>query len=134
MRSGGDAALQESNVRPAIRRPPPWLWQKLSITPNESSDEWKFRVTHPFHPQLGRAFKILDLRLCWAEERVFYVGDDGQLAYIPASWTDVLPPDPYKEAGAGKALCRVPDLLHLCRLVPGAPDAGKRSKAKRGGR
>ena len=30
------------------------------------------RVTHPFHPLLGKEFPLADRRLTWGEDRVYY--------------------------------------------------------------
>ena len=74
-------------------------------------------MTHPFHPWLGREFDFIDCRLCWNEWRVFYYTEDMELAYFPASWTDVGEPDPFVALSAGRAMARVEDLLRLTELV-----------------
>jgi hypothetical protein len=48
---------------------------------------------------------------------VFYYGADMEMAYFPASWTDVEEPDPFVGLSQGRALGRVQDLLRLVRLV-----------------
>ena len=37
--------------------------------------------------------------------------------YLPASWTDVGPKDPFVEQANGRAIARVADLLELAKLV-----------------
>jgi hypothetical protein len=48
---------------------------------------------------------------------VYYVTVDGQTAWLPASWTDARPPDPFVEKARGRALARVADLLELAVLI-----------------
>ena len=74
-------------------------------------------MTHPFHPWFGREFDFVDCRLCWNEWRVFYYTADMELAYFPASWTDVGEADPFVALSAGRAMSRVEDLLRLTELV-----------------
>jgi hypothetical protein len=76
-----------------------------------------FRVTHPFHPWQGRQFEFVDCRRCWEEWRVFYYTADMEMAYFPASWTDVEEPDPFVGLSQGRALGRVQELLRLAQLV-----------------
>jgi hypothetical protein len=40
-----------------------------------------------------------------------------ELAYFPASWTDVGEADPFVALSAGRAMARVEDLLRLTELV-----------------
>lgn len=58
-------------------------------------------------------------RHTWAEDRVFFVADDGQLASLPAGWTDVDPPDPFVAISAGRSAFRIDDLLSLASLLEG---------------
>ena len=53
----------------------------------------------------------------WGEDRVYYRDEQGQLASVPASWTDVIPPDPVVAVSAGRSPFRLQDLLELARLV-----------------
>jgi hypothetical protein len=65
----------------------------------------------------------------WGENRVFFVDDDGQTRWFPASWTSVEPPDPFVAMAAGRAAFRAPDLLELARLIDALqpqPARGKR--------
>ena len=71
------------------------------------------RVTHPFHPLAGREFDLVVRKHTWAEDRVFFVGDDGQLRSVPAGWSDVVPADPFVVVAAGRSPLRVTDLLAL---------------------
>lgn len=66
---------------------------------------------------MGRQFEFIDCRLCWNEWRVFYYTADMELAYFPASWTDVGEADPFVTLSEGRAMARVEDLLRLADLV-----------------
>jgi hypothetical protein len=66
---------------------------------------------------VGRQFDFIDCRLCWNEWRVFYYAADMELAYFPASWTDVSGADPFVLLSEGRAMARVDDLLRLADLV-----------------
>ena len=48
---------------------------------------------------------------------MFYYAEDGQLAYLPAAWTDAGPVDPFVVLSAGRAVARVEDLLRLAKLM-----------------
>lgn len=74
-------------------------------------------MTHPFHPLFGREFALVTYRLNWGEERVYFHDNDGDLAAIPASFTDVLPPDPFVVLAAERSPFRFGELLELVQLV-----------------
>lgn len=74
-------------------------------------------VTHPFHPWQGKRFELVNCERRWGQWRVFFVTDDGELAYLPASWTDAGPRDPFVEQAAGRAVARWEDLLGLTAMV-----------------
>ena len=96
---------------------PPWAWTDPSIAPDRQAEQQRFRVTHPFHPLAGREFDLVVRKYNWAEDRVFYFGDDGQLASLPAGWTDVDVPDPFVAIAGGRCAFRVEDLLALATLI-----------------
>jgi len=50
---------------------------------------------------------------------VYFTDDAGDLKLIPASWTDVEPPDAFVAQAAGRAHVRPADLLALVDLVAG---------------
>ena len=60
---------------------------------------------------------MVDCKPRWGQWRVFYLTEDGQLAYFPASWTDAGPKDPFVEQAQGRALTRMEDLLRLGEMV-----------------
>jgi hypothetical protein len=41
----------------------------------------------------------------------------GQLRSVPVTWTDVVPPDPFVDMAAGRALFRPDDLLAVVSLI-----------------
>lgn len=85
------------------------------------------RVTHPFHPLSGREFDLAFRRKAWGEDRVFFFDADGNVAGLPAGWTDVGPADPFVVVAAGRSPLRVGELLELARLLEGlrrGEDAG----------
>ena len=74
-------------------------------------------VTHLFHPWRGKRFELVNCERRWGQWRVFFVDEDGELAYLPASWTDAGPRDPFVEQAAGRAMARWEDLLGLVAMV-----------------
>jgi hypothetical protein len=65
----------------------------------------------------ARRFELIDLRSRWGQWRVYYFAADGQLGYMPASWTDAAPKDPFVELAQGRARARVEDLLALAKMM-----------------
>jgi hypothetical protein len=57
------------------------------------------------------------VRCRWGEWRAYYVADQGDTSYLPASWTDVGPLDPFIEQAHGRAIARMEDLLALAKLT-----------------
>jgi Family of unknown function (DUF5372) len=53
----------------------------------------------------------------WGEERVTFLGPQGEAHSVPVNWTDAAPPDPYEAIGKGRARARVGDLLLLIDLI-----------------
>lgn len=87
-------------------------------------------MTHPFHPLAGREFDLVVRKNNWAEDRVFFFADDGQIRSLPAAWTDVDPPDPFTVVAAGRSLFRMEDLVSLASLLDGLRPA-RRKRVKR---
>jgi hypothetical protein len=75
------------------------------------------RVTHPRHPLAGQEFEFVKRRKNWQLDRVYYVDGTGQMATLPAEWTDVVAPDPFVALAAGRAPFRTEDLLALAELI-----------------
>lgn len=76
-----------------------------------------FTVTHPFHPWHGRRFELINLRKRWGQWRVYYLTKNGCQSYLPASWTDAGPADPFVAQADGRAVARVEDLLQLATMI-----------------
>lgn len=76
---------------------------------------------HPYHPLYGKTFQLVAVRENWGEMRVVFFDDQGELRTLPATWTDVFPPDPLLTLADGRALFRVVDLLRLVRLIRDLP-------------
>jgi len=77
----------------------------------------RVRVTHPFHPLAGQEFEFVKRRRNWQLDRVYYFDAAGELATLPAEWTDVVAPDPFVVVAAGRAPFRTGDLLTLTELL-----------------
>ena len=67
----------------------------------------------PFHPFRGTRYELLERRHTWSSDRVFYFDSNGTQRSFATNLTDVLPPDAFVEASAGRAAFRVADLLEL---------------------
>ena len=76
-----------------------------------------FEVIHPFHPWRGRRFELVESKNAWGEDRVYVHNEQQQLIALPASWTDVVPADPFVSISGGRAMFRADDLFDLARLV-----------------
>jgi hypothetical protein len=76
-------------------------------------------VTHPFHPLAGRVFDVVVRKKNWADDRVFFFGDDGHMGSLAAGWTDIDGPDPFVAIAAGRSRFRVEDLVALASLLDG---------------
>jgi hypothetical protein len=91
------------------------------------------RVTHRFHPLSGRSFEFVKRCKTWQSDRVFFFDDAGELANLPAEWTDVVPADPFVVVSAGRSPFRTADLVVLAELVAqlGAGSGADRQSVKR---
>lgn len=91
----------------------------MRTAPNANQSKQCFTITHPFHPWRGQRFDLVDCQRRWGQWRVYYFAQDGQLAYLPAAWTDVGTKDPFVEQAQGRAVARVEDLLELVKMTNG---------------
>jgi hypothetical protein len=57
------------------------------------------RVTHPFHPLVGRAFEFVEHQLNWGEDRVCLRDGNGKLFHLPGAAAG-LGPDPAPRDGS----------------------------------
>ncbi len=89
----------------------------MRTAPNGDKAKQFFTITHPFHPKKGQRFELIDCQRRWGQWRVYHLTEDGQQAFLPASWTDVGPKDPFVEQAQGRAIARVEDLLDLVTML-----------------
>jgi hypothetical protein len=80
-------------------------------------------VTHPFHPWHGREFVLLGVRQNWAEDRAFFLDEQGVQRSLPVGWTDAVGADVFVVVAAGRCPVRVVDLLELALLIDGVAKA-----------
>ena len=57
------------------------------------------------------------MRQRWGQWRVYYLTSEGQANYMPASWTDAGPKDPFLEQAQGRAIARIEDFLELTKMM-----------------
>ena len=60
---------------------------------------------------------MIQVKLCWGIDRVYYAGEDGALRDVPVGWTSVGAVDPLVAVAPGRAASRVEDLLALAEVV-----------------
>ncbi|RLB80921.1 MAG: hypothetical protein DRH17_10670 [Deltaproteobacteria bacterium] len=74
-------------------------------------------ITHPFHPLYNQQFDLVTYRHNWGENRVYFHDHEGHLASVPASWTSIIPEDPFVKIAAGRSFFHIDDLIDLCNLI-----------------
>lgn len=62
-------------------------------------------------------FALVDRRLAWGEDRVFYCDDAGKLRRMAVQWTSMAALDAFVQTSAGRSSLRVSDLLQLAALI-----------------
>jgi hypothetical protein len=72
---------------------------------------------HPFDPWSGQTFEFVQVRRTWKQDRVFILVGDGTVSSLPTAWTDVVEPDVFVTAAAGRSAFRVEDLVALAELI-----------------
>ena len=92
-------------------------WSASATAPQCDVAARRLQVTHPFHPWHGRQFELVTYKSAWGEDRVYFYNEQQQLIALPASWTDVIPADPFISVAGGRALFRADDLLELAGLL-----------------
>src|ERR1019366_5962812 len=70
-----------------------------------------FRITHPFHPQVGQEFEVVERRSIRDQDLIFYQDARGCLRSISTSFTSLGVSDAVVVLGAGRSRFRVADLL-----------------------
>src|SRR3984885_11128407 len=91
------------NARPLPRHRP---WRSPSTALDRDGGQRSVRVTHPFHPWLGREFVFVAVRQTWGEDRVFFFDRDGVQRSLPRAWTDACDVDPFVACAAGRSVFR----------------------------
>ncbi len=74
------------------------------------------RITHPFHPWLGRELDVLRRDIHYGEDRMFYRSRYGHVSSLPTAWTSCGDPPPRGDDGT-IPLFLAGDLLELVQLV-----------------
>jgi len=87
------------------------------LTTAGATDPPLIKITHPFHPLRGQAFRFVVAKPLWGEDRITFEHPAGGLCSVPANWTDSVPADPYVSVGGGRSRLRVEDLVALVELV-----------------
>jgi len=59
---------------------------------------------------------VVEVHVCWGEERVSFRDVEGKLVLLPLRWTS-LHGDPWLHLSAGRSLLRFDDLLRLVALI-----------------
>lgn len=62
-------------------------------------------------------FEFVRRRNSWDGDRAFFRGTGGGVVSLPASWTDMVPPDPFALMAAGRVPFRTADLLAAAQLI-----------------
>lgn len=74
-------------------------------------------MTHLYHPLCGQTLELAARNREFGEDRVFYLGPDGRMRYLPACWTSLAVPDPFVIAAAGRTYFRLEDLIRLAEQI-----------------
>jgi len=65
----------------------------------------------------GKTLELAARNREFGEDRIFYLGPDGRMRFLPARWTSLGAPDPFVIAAAGRAYFRLEDLVRLTELI-----------------
>ena len=65
----------------------------------------------------GREFSLVTFRSGLGAHRVYFHDDEGRQRFLPAEWTNLLPPEPFLEFSKGRAFFDVAGLLELARFL-----------------
>ncbi|MGM0366302.1 MAG: DUF5372 family protein [Actinomycetota bacterium] len=91
--------------------------RRLQNAPFVSTLKKRFRVIHPFHPQYGMEFDLVNYRNSWKNKYIEYQDKSGNICSIPLYWTDAAGIDPFIKISNGRSAFRIKDLLRLCDLA-----------------
>jgi hypothetical protein len=75
------------------------------------------RITHPFHPLFGKEIDVVERRIGWGDDLLFYRDRLGYVTALPTRWTTIEPEDPFVVVSAGRSHFRVADLIDLASLI-----------------
>jgi len=78
-------------------------------------------------------FALVDRRLTWGEDRVYYHDEAGKLCRMNAQWTSLAAVDAFVMTSAGRSSLRVADLLQLVALIEQQRNALRSKSPKRQG-
>jgi len=94
-------------------------WRQPWTATQCDGEERRFRVTHPHHPWCGHEFELIDHKQTWGEDRDFFHDEQGRLIALPATWTDVVLPDPFVLVlvANSRSPFRAEDLWELVQLL-----------------
>ena len=90
---------------------------RSSTTANRNNLPQQFSVTHPFHPLYQQEYKLIDRRLNWGVDRVYYHDALGDLKSILTRYTSIKAEDPFVFIAHGQAYFRTKDLLELIGYI-----------------
>ena len=94
-----------------------WGCRRVRTAPLSTDPKQYFTIIHPYHPWHGRRPELIERRNCWGQWRVYCIAEDNLTAFVPESWTDAGPKDPFVEQAQGRAIARFVDLLELARIT-----------------
>ena len=79
--------------------------------------EVRFHVTHPFSPDRGKAFILIERKVCFGDDRILCFDEDGNYRRFLTSWTDYVPLPPFLAISSGRAYLNVDDITGLSQLL-----------------
>jgi hypothetical protein len=77
------------------------------------------RITHPFHPLRGQAFRILKTRKVATQDTLILQGTNAGTFAVPSDWTDRADPAVFSGRELPAPILSFPHLLELVRLLAG---------------
>ena len=75
------------------------------------------RITHPFHPLFGKEIDVVERRIHWGDDLLFYRDRLGYVTALPTRWTSVETEDPFVVVSAGRSHFKAADLIVLASLI-----------------
>ena len=73
----------------------------------------------------------MTVRQNWADDRVYFHDDRLRLTSIPASWTNLVAPDPFVTVSAGRSPFRIEELRELADWIASLSETDRRSDGSR---